>query len=72
MGERRHIREFFLEWTLEPNPEGSVSARQEEAGRASQAEGTDMGKAVGTMRLLVLAEASGKDTANGLWACTVG
>lgn len=41
----------------------------------NQAEGTDMGKAVGRARLLVLlvlAEASGKETADGLQVSTVG
>lgn len=60
-----------MEWTLKPNPEGSVSARQEEPGGASQAEGIGVGKAVGRMRLPVLAEAGGKETANGPQACTV-
>ena len=61
-----------MEWTVKPNPEGSVSARQEEpGGGASQGEGIGVGKAVGRMRLPVLAEAGGKETANGPQACTV-
>lgn len=62
-----------MEWTLKPNPEGRVSARQKEpgAGGPSQAEGIGVGKAVGRMRLPVLAEAGGKETVNGPRACTV-
>lgn len=32
-GERRYVGEVFLEWTLEPNPKGSVAARQDEKTR---------------------------------------
>ena len=45
--------------------------RKRSLGGASQAEGLGVGKAVGRMRLPVLAEAGGKETANGPRACTV-
>lgn len=32
-GERRYVGEVFLEWTREPNPKGSVAARQDEKTR---------------------------------------
>ena len=38
----------------------------------SQAEGMDMGKAVERARLLILDEASGKETADGLLISTLG
>lgn len=61
-----------MERTLKPNPEGTVSARQKEpGGGGSQADGIGVGKAVGRMRLPVLAEAGGKETANGPRAYTV-
>lgn len=67
---RGDIRNIFLEWTPEPNPEGSVSARQEKVRRGQPGRGNRHGEGGGRTRSLVLAEASGKETADNLWACS--
>lgn len=64
------IREVLPEWTPKPNPKGSVPARQEKARKWQPGRENRQGEDGGRTRLLVLAEACGKETAFGLvqWA----
>lgn len=66
------IREVLPEWTPKPNPKGSVPARQEKARKWQPGRENRQWEGGGRTRLFVLAEACGKETADSLWACTVG
>lgn len=54
------------------HPPGADTQAKSSRQCASQAEGTEHGEDGGRARLLVLAEPSGKETVDGLWACAVG